>query len=277
MNPSVLYPEFNISRFRIAMFMSRSVPREYYLGSTWRGILGWELKKLLCPYPSSPQCPDCILHSNCTYYILFEKKTDLPGISDAPRGYIFYAPLSSKADILILEITLLGYCTRFFPAVLQALGRAQDRGPGRSREQFKIVSISENSPSGYRLFNTDKDILSQASGPFPLEEWLSSVQDNTNYRINLSTPLRLRKKGSYLSDLNLSFMFMTLARRLESVSCIFEQAEHLGRERWTELGRHFELLDELPVFSKDQSGKKSGIYKRPTRVHPGPGTHLRCQ
>ncbi len=261
--PDKLYPELKLLRLTIEMSLQKNGFQNNYLGSAWRGILGWELKKLLCPYPRSPECPACILRENCPYYVLFEKKEDLPGIYDSPRGYILYAPKSAEDDFLILEITLLGYCTKYMPAVLKALARAQDKGLGRERIGFSIVSISEITPMRTYRFDIEGEILSQIRGPFPLKEWLAcTVDSDSRFTIRFPTPLRLRQNGKYVADLKLSFMLATLAKRLEAVSRVFNGSKALGKKKWLELNSQFQRLDHLPAVSQEELSQKPGISKK---------------
>ncbi len=261
MTPEELYPGLKILRFEIEISTQQDIPPDFYLGSTWRGILGWELKRLLCPYPRPPDCPGCILRDNCPYFVLFEQKTDLPGILDAPRGYILYPPLNSKDKKISLEITLIGHCTRFVAAVLQALAKAQKRGLGKDRIPFSIISMAENTPEKIQHLDIRKDILAQIRGPFTLNQWLEHLQDNGPvYNFRLPTPLRLRQKGRYLSDMDLSFTFTTLARRLEALSCIFDRASPLGKKRWLEVCALFQGLDK-PGNSDSVRTGKDGFFR----------------
>ncbi len=262
MTPDALYPELKILRTNIQVSSSQDIPVDFYFGSTWRGLIGWELQRLICPYPKASDCRQCIINEHCPYFVLFEKKTDLPGLSDAPRGYIFFSPSSLSSGTIDLEITLLGYCCRYFPAVLQALIRAQHKGLGPKRQPFNIDAVSETFPSHTQEFDTEKDILSQVQGPFDLSDWLCHEQDNRSiFGLNILTPLRLRQNGKYLSDINLTFMFLTLARRLGVISSIFQGSEYMNKEQWMELKNYFSPLDALPVISKESIGKSEGIFR----------------
>lgn len=256
MIPAQLFPSLEILRFEFQMAVPSGFSSSFYLGSTWRGILGWELKKLLCPFPPSTKCPGCDIRRSCPYYVLFEKKTNLQGITDAPRGYILYAPDLSRNKQLSLEVTLVGYCARFIAPVLHAMAKIQNRGLGKERITFQIESVVEDTPEGNNLLNLEKDILSQINGPFSLEKWLSGPTDVQNsYSLSLKTPLRLRKRGKYLDDLDLPFMFMSIARRLEALNCVFSGGQMLGKKTWLELESMFRFLDK--PFSENELSSDS--------------------
>jgi len=48
--PDTLYPELKILRTNIKVSSSQDIPVDFYFGSTWRGLIGWELQRLICPY-----------------------------------------------------------------------------------------------------------------------------------------------------------------------------------------------------------------------------------
>jgi len=246
MDPAKLFPKLRLLRLSLHISANNGLPPQFYLGSTWRGILGWELKRLVCPFSKSTKCLDCLIQDNCPYHVLFEKKTELPGILDAPRGYVLYSPLAPDSQDLQLEITLLGTCAGFAPAVLQALVLAQKRGLGKEHLQFRIQETVEFTPSGTNCLSKKQDPLTRLQGPFSLSDWLRELpqQQASSYRLRLPTPLRLRRQGKYLGELDLSFMFLCLARRLEALSCIFSQGQPLGRKQWLELDHFFKSLQE---------------------------------
>lgn len=263
MNPNDLYPSLSILTLQIQISISSGMPPSFYLGSTWRGILGWELKNLVCPFHGFQNCQECTISDNCPYYVLFEKKSAFPGIFDAPRGYIIYAPDKGKRDKIYLEITLLGHCSQFLPPVIHSLAKAQSKGLGKARIPFSIMSLSEYTPRGISTINIQQDILSQIKGPFKLSEWVDFVNnDGPFYRLTFPTPLRLRQKGKYLSELNLKFMFLSLARRLEAIHCIFSGACPLGKEKWLETQCYFSALDNLPVVDDKDLELFPGICKK---------------
>ncbi|WP_045217691.1 CRISPR system precrRNA processing endoribonuclease RAMP protein Cas6 [Desulfonatronovibrio magnus] len=260
--PERFYPELNILRMRLGIQTSEKLPPDFYLGSTWRGIIGWELQKLICPYPGRADCNKCTLNNSCPYFVLFEKKTDLPGMHDAPRGYIFYAPESNNRNFM-LEITLMGDCVKYFPAVLQSVLRAQKKGLGRNGIKFHVCSVTESTPGHLVDFDLQKDILSQIHGPFSLKSWLNDIEDNAPvYRMKIKTPLRMRQNGRYISSINLPFMLTALARRLGVISYSLQGLNFFDKEQWLDLKDYFASCKNLPELEGDPAPDKPGIHSR---------------
>lgn len=249
LEPHSLYPNLSINKLKVIIQTERELPLSFYLGSTWRGILGWQLKQLICPFSIRKDCQACLITEQCPYYLLLEKEeTGPPGVFDVPRGYIFYAPRQRFRHELVLEISLFGYCCKFLPALIQALALAQQQGLGKERTQFSIKEIQETIPGQTPSnFDLGQDILKQVQGPFSISDWLGvdELRENQIYELKIKTPLRLRRKGKYLNSLDFPFFFSSIARRLEALSAIFEEQEHLGKERWQSLQGQFASLDKL--------------------------------
>ena len=221
-----------------------------YLGSTWRGVIGQNLQKLVCPFVQRPQPSECTIKAYCPYFQLFEQKSSVPGFSSAPRGYIFFSD-QTEENKLRLEITLFGTASRFVPALARAILRAQESGLGAGRVPFNIIRWAEILPGGETnplLF--DLEYLN-ICGPFPLYRWVESMSFSTKQReeITFVTPMRLRQKGKYLSRMDWPFFFLTLVRRLEMLNIIFNGQKLIGPDLWLELKKAFSqahvVKDEL--------------------------------
>lgn len=89
LTPGSLFPDLPIGKLCFSLSPEKSIPPFLNLGSAWRGVLGWEMKQLICPF-TKPQCSACSIQDSCPYFVLFEHEASLPGIQNAPRGYILY-------------------------------------------------------------------------------------------------------------------------------------------------------------------------------------------
>lgn len=220
-----------------------------YLGSTWRGVIGQSLQRLVCPFIHSPRCPECSIKNHCPYFQLFEQNSSVPGFSSVPRGYILF-PKKIKNKELCLEVTLFGSASRFLPALCRAILRAQKSGLGANRIQFSITRWAEILPEGgINPLSFDLDYL-EIKGPFPLSIWLESMSSpKQRQEIVFVTPMRLRQRGKYLSRMDWSFFFSTLARRLEMLNIFFNGHEPIGQDSWLQLKETFSqahvVRDEL--------------------------------
>lgn len=243
--PSFLFGSLPILKITFSVHIARRPSLPYYLGSAWRGLIGWELRRLICPFQELPSCQPCLIKDPCPYFMLFEKGTGHQGIKDAPRGYILYPPPKNNNSQEELEITLIGECTKLLPVIVAAIEEGQSVGLGATRSTYTIRGLWEKLPGGRQqaLSNNSAAII-DVIGPFPLKEWISKAPQTVDPQVFFLTPIRLRKQGKYLEKMDWPFFFTTIACRLEALNCLFHTGEPLGRETFMKLQTRFELADQ---------------------------------
>lgn len=238
--PQQLFPSLRILKLCFQIQPASPLEPFLYQGSAWRGILGWELQKLICPFERQTQCEACIIQGSCPYFLLLEKKSQVSGLFEAPKGYVLYPDQDHTG--LRLDVTLFGTCADFVPALVEALKRAQKRGLGRERIPFAIQGLFQVLPDGglHRL-EAKSSLQDALHEPFPLSELLSDSQEPiSSLGMDLVTPLRLRRQGKYVNRFDPVFYLEALARRLEALTCLFAGGKPLGREKWETLRSWFE-------------------------------------
>ncbi len=240
--PSALFGNLPVLKIGFSVRIPRRSRLPQYLGSTWRGLIGWELQRLICPFNHHPECKTCIIQDHCPYYVLFEKETRHSGV---PRGYILYPPMYAHEGQEELEITLIGQCTRFLPVVMTSVIEGRSSGLGAECSPYDITGLWEKLPDGRRQpLSPDVDAISDVAGPFPLSDWLDAccrdVFGANGFQAFFLTPLRLRKQGRYITKMDWPFFFTTIACRLEALNCLFHAGEPLGREIFLKLQTCFE-------------------------------------
>ncbi len=222
---------------RAAATVRPSVFEHLYWGSAWRGLLGWELQRLLCPFPRRPVCKPCLIRRSCPYFRLMEDQSEDARIQEAPRGYVLYPTMDGEANHMHLSVTLFGDCIRYAPVVFKALQNGEQTGIGASRVPYTLLSVQERSPQGTnRDIPLDFDRCSDFGHGAPLSEWLGDDQGSgRQITCKLTTPVRLRKNGKYLGRMDWPYFFATLIRRLESLGYLFASSGFLGKERYREM------------------------------------------
>jgi hypothetical protein len=251
LSPQLLFADLPVSKLIFHLRSEKSLPPYFYFGSAWRGVLGWEMMKLICPF-TKHQCATCCIQSNCPYFGLFEHQTALPGVQDAPRGYVLYPSREEENGDVQLNITLVGHCAAYVPVVIESVSRAAKRGVGLERIRFSLRDMRTDAPAGYDQGGTGNF---SPQGGLPLSEWLGKEQDFAGpVRIFLPTPLRLRRQGRYLDRLEWPFFFQSLTRRLEGLHCVFGQGEPVGSAIWKELAHHFSRLSPPTVVQSRAAG-----------------------
>jgi hypothetical protein len=244
-SPADLFGGLPIQQIRCRVALPSGAKLPPFAGSAWRGAIGWELQRLVCPFHKKkrPLCKDCLMNAHCPYALLFEEENTMPGLSDAPRGYLVLPEESSDKKNIFLKITLFGPCTKFIPLIVMALRSGQKVGLGQGREKipYQMRELSELLPGGKEMTISFLPEHSCAGlGPFPLKEWIASTEIlPAELRIRLSTPVRLRKKDQYLDCMDWPFFFSSLVRRLEALNCLFYDGQPLGKDRWLALKKGF--------------------------------------
>lgn len=242
-SPVHFFGQLPLLRLNIRYRMAAEADLPPFTGFAWRGLVGYEMQRLVCPFDRRPVCGNCLIRQNCPYALLIEEENTSADLSEAPRGYLFDSSRERKpSGDQSLMLTLVGECSKFFPVVIMAVIRGQRTGLGYKRNPYVVTGLEELFPDGSSMnLPTTGHIHPVLKGPFPLEQWLIPVSNTPDkLKIRLKTPIRLRKKGKYLRQMDWSFFFESLTRRLESLNCLFFDGQPLGKEPWLELKKHFQ-------------------------------------
>jgi len=254
LSPSALFGDLPVLKFRFHTGFSESARLSQYTGFAWRGLLGWELKKMVCPFDHVHDCNACTIKDHCPYFMLFEYKTSFPGLAESPRGYVVYPGNNGNSNFKSVDITLMGRCTRFAAIISNAFFRMQNSGFGSDRVPFEISSWGEVLPDGsVNALPKDQDGHLSARGPYPFHMWVENKPDmKKSLEIKICTPLRLRKKGQYKGDMDWSFFFATLVRRLEALNVFYNNGYEIGKENWLILQEEFKSINVSQCYFKWQ-------------------------
>lgn len=233
-DPGQLFPKLRFGIYRFTFKVQGQNNLSGYLGSAWRGMLGWSLQELCCPWDNCPT-GGCPLFGNCPWYLLFARESDISGFRNPPRPYILM-PVGNDDSRLQLDLVLVGNAVELLPAIIEALehgGRSYGlRCRGRNCF-FSLQSVASCLPDRSWAAHYDGD----ENMGYDLNEWLISAnhcRQLTGWKTTILTPLRLRKKNSYLDRIDWIFAFSTLAIRLD----ILNQSGggvRMDRELWDNL------------------------------------------
>jgi hypothetical protein len=260
LSPSTLFGDLPVLRLRMEYSVDDPELLPGYLGSSWRGVLGWQLQRLCCPFRDRPHCPDCLIREQCPYFVLYERKSSVPGVQDTPRPYVFFPEPSSHAPgnrpdpdgSHVLNITLFGSACRAAPLLWKTIHEAARKGLGRERVRFKVHAWSECGQGGDWQRLPDTDSYRHLQGPHTLRNVLDPPP-RSPWRVTLDPPLRLRRQGRYMSEMDWSFVLTSLARRVQLLCAVFNDRELLGREGWAPLKERLEDM-AAAVRTKTDTG-----------------------
>ena len=226
-----LFPsaDLPVAKVRYRFSLPRLSPPDFWLGSTWRGILGNTLRELVCPFSSRTACEQCTIRKHCPAATLIKGHTAMPGLRDSPRGYVIDSMTGSGSRTLTMDLTLFGSTVQYAPIITGALEKGEHRGIFHDRTPYRIAATEQLTPAG------ETRPLDNRSAPdaAPLQKWLDNLPapDAATYRF--AAPVRLKTKGSYLSTMDWPFFFASLA-------CLMHGGTPLGRETWTAMQQMFQ-------------------------------------
>jgi len=243
--PSIdeLFGSLEILQLRVHYSLDRAEGLPRYLGSAWRGAMGMNLKRLTCPFPERRMCGDCIIREHCPYYVLYENDGATHNAKDGVRPYVFYphsGPGEARLPHFSLDISLFGSAIRYLPILWQAVLMTAETGLGADRTPLALLQIEQKSAAAWLPLPVDSDGFRQVRGPFRLSDCLNAAPP-LPWRLELLTPLRLRRQGRYLSQLDWPFFLASIAQRLETLMVQFQHGEPMGAEAWKQLQGLFQL------------------------------------
>lgn len=173
-----------------------------YLGSTLHGILGWAL-----------------LPHKELYRYLFEnrrlggKNQDIvnPYLIDPPPYHEKYR----QGDELCFRLVLIGDAAKFGSEVANALGKAGGFKLGAGRKRFELVEILQGERY-FPLWGTGK----VTGGENRLKEKVPDDRQPgcSHCSVHMQTPLRIRKKGELVTDIDFPRIMRNITRRITELT-----------------------------------------------------------
>lgn len=172
-----------------------------YLGSALHGILGWALRA-----------------DNKAYRYLFENRKRDPGRHDIVNPYIIDPPKArdryEAGEKLCFQLILLGDACSYAQDVIAALVKTGIFELGVQRRRFKLMDILHG-----------RDLLSLwGSGRMNFKpEMICKLRPESlagcGYcSVQLMTPLRIRRNGQLLTELDFSAVIRNITRRLKELT-----------------------------------------------------------
>lgn len=245
LHPSVvdLFGSLEILQLRVHYSLDRTEGLPRYLGSAWRGAIGANLKRLTCPFPERRECGACIIREHCPYFALYEKSGEIHSAKDGVRPYVFYphsGANSAPTPNFSLDVSLFGSAVCYLPILWQAILMTAETGLGADRRSFEISRIEQQTAGTWYSLPVDSEGFRQSRGPLKLSDCLGAPPCFP-WRFRLMTPVRLRRQGRYLSQMDWAFFLAGIAQRLETLLVQFQQGRPMGAEAWKKLQGLFQL------------------------------------
>lgn len=184
---------------RLKCMESGCLPR--FLGSTLHGVMGWALAT-----------------KTEAYRYIFENRRYGHGNQDIVNPYILEPPrpqgIYHEGDMLCFQFILLGKAVNYTNSVVEALVNSSPLELGAERTKFELVDIIQ-SDSLEPIWHSG----SESTNPS-----VSSLKTNweqkgiTRCSIHLLTPLRIRRGGEQLREIDFATIIRNITRRVEALT-----------------------------------------------------------
>ncbi|MFS0726841.1 CRISPR system precrRNA processing endoribonuclease RAMP protein Cas6 [Paenibacillus sp. 1P07SE] len=173
-----------------------------FLGSTLHGIVGWVLR----------QRPDA-------YSYLFENRRLGGARQDIVNPYIIEPPRTKSVylpgELLTFRLILLGNAARYAEDIAIAFEQVYTIGLGAERKRFEFADILHGTQ--YQTMWANSRWLKDAVTPENLSSH-TCVDQASWCSLHLITPLRIRRGGELVQEINFATILRSITRRIETLA-----------------------------------------------------------
>jgi len=227
--------QFGTYKFVIRLEDDATLP--YYKGSTFRGVLGHALRRVVCPLKRQ-ECVRCLLKEKCTYALVFETESAVPlpagsRVSSAPPPMVLQPPVSTghefkKGDTLECTLLLFGQINRNLPYFIYAFEQMGQIGIGRAingrRSMFVLESVTSGDPA-HTFYSRDNPAISMNEEVENLTIGEASAPSTGRISMEIHTPLRIISRQVPVARLPFSLLMRNMIRRATSLLNVYGEGE----------------------------------------------------
>jgi len=248
-------------KYRFICQLENDAVLPLYKGSTFRGVFGHALKRVVCALKRQ-KCDECLLKHRCIYALVFETPLAMAmpegsRISSPPHPFVIEPPLTEetqfvKGSTFHCHLILVGDINHNLPYFVYAFDQMGKIGIGKringKRGKFTLKEVR----SGGKLFYSDTDqklntynaveVLSVAA----LEDYSTSkhtivtkgkkrespdrvpekfVNRHFKAQVRLETPLRLKFENEIKAELPFHILVRAMLRRMSSLFNVYGNGE----------------------------------------------------
>jgi hypothetical protein len=214
-----------LAKFTLRLRVIEKIILPEYKGSTFRGCLGWQLKKVICVNSDADDCPDCFLSPKCLYNYLFSPPLPpntqfLHHTSRIPAPIILEPPLTTQCtfepgDVMEAGLVLIGKGLDYLPYMIFVFTEIGKSGIGtglyslggkRRGGRFELESVCDM--DGHEIYSSEGHVLRDSYRIYGWEDAVSEFDQcpPQNMTFEFLTPTRIKKDKdtndllSHLSD-----------------------------------------------------------------------------
>lgn len=211
----------------------------HYKGSTFRGVFGRALKKVVCALKKQ-ECGQCLLRQRCIYALVFETSVSLTvpegsRTASPPHPFVIEPPLTTetkfpKGSSFNFNLLLFGEIGSSLPYFIYAFEQMGKIGIGKkinnSRGKFTLKEVKNESSLIYSV--PDKK-LNTANKPkvLSIDDPANLSDKKLSLKLICETPLRLKFENRLKADLPFHVLVRAMLRRVSSLFNCYGTGEPL--------------------------------------------------
>lgn len=222
-------------KYRFACRFTSKAVLPGYKGSTFRGVFGHALKRVVCALKHQESCGSCSLKERCLYSRVFERAegADSKGPDTAlPHPFVIEPPLTGqtvfeKGDVLDCGLILFGPYVESLPYFIYAFDQMGKIGLGKRMEdhrgRFEVETVSD--AQGV-IYQGSEGKLTGSNGIQRLDPKAHTPGMQVNrLKVVLETPLRLKFNNRLQADLPFHVLVRAMNRRISMLMAAFDGGE----------------------------------------------------
>lgn len=208
-----------------------------YKGSTFRGVFGHALKKVICALKKQ-ECGECLLKERCIYTLVFETKHALKipdgfRLSEPPHPFVIVPPLTPETHFksgssIDFDLLLFGKANGFIPYFIYAFDQTGKIGIGKSIDGKRGIFRLRQVETGSDVVYSDADrnlVLPKIAGEIALKDAGPDADAVSRVKVLLETPLRLKFDNRLKADLPFHVLVRAMLRRISSLFVFYDAGE----------------------------------------------------
>ena len=209
----------------------------YYKGSTFRGVFGRALKKVVCALKRQ-ECSQCLLRHKCIYFQVFETQSSYEETKDSriaapPHPFVIEPPLTTETHFrkgapFDFHLLLFGPTNDYLPYFIYAFEQMGNIGIGKKingkRAHFILEEIKT---SGDQIYSHKDQTLRKGNffQSLSLQDSQAPSEGSFRLKVIIITPLRLKFENRLSADLPFHVLVRAMLRRISSLFNYYGEGE----------------------------------------------------
>jgi hypothetical protein len=233
MEPLSDLPQLIVLRTRLTYRLQVDAPVPEYKGGLLRGGFGYAFQRATCPQTCWGATDRCSAEVICPYRWVFETPRPagiegLHDLNDIPRPFVINLPndrrtLIERGESLEFGLTIIGRGIDYVPFFLFGFNRLGEIGLGvrRATATLERVSALEGwHADGPTLYANGQALMNDTALPL-LDTAAIHAQAAalpSDIRLTLRTPLRIKARGAYLTQIEPAALMRAICWRLQALT-----------------------------------------------------------